>query len=111
MFQVRELSIKLTGSDEARGPLLACVVCDSTAESACPTPSAAPLFACNVCDSTPEGACPSPSALPLFACNVCNSTPEGACGPISAADHALRDERGGLQLLREQLNHQLAQLN
>lgn len=89
MFQVRELSIKLTGSDEARGPLLACQVCDSTIEGTCPAPSALPLFACNVCDSTPEGACPSPSA----------------------AAYALEDEHGGLHLLREQLHHQLAQLN
>lgn len=35
MFQVRELSIKLTGSDEARGPLLACQVCDSTIDGTC----------------------------------------------------------------------------
>jgi hypothetical protein len=89
MFQVRELSIKLTGSDEARGPLLACVVCDSTAEGTCPTPSAIPLFACNVCDSTPESDCPT----------------------LSMAVQALGNELDGLQLLREQLNHHLAQLN
>jgi hypothetical protein len=89
MFQVRELSIKLTAGDEARGPLLAC----------------------NVCDSTPEGACPSPSALPLFACNVCNSTPEGTCSDPLAPAHAPENERGGLQLLRSELQHRLAQLN
>ena len=89
MFQVRELSIKLTAGDEARVPLLAC----------------------NVCDSTPEGACPSPSAAPLFACNVCNSSPEGTCGSPSFAAQTPEDERSGLQLLREQLSHHRAQLN
>jgi hypothetical protein len=106
MFQVRELSIKLTGSDEARGPLLACVVCDSTAESACPTPSAVPLFACNVCNSTPEQTCGSPSFAPLFNCTGTDTT----CAELSGA-YALENERGGLQLLREQLSHHLAQLN
>lgn len=106
MFQVRELSIKLAGSDEARLPLFACKVCDSTADVTC-----GPTNLLDLCTPSPDSACPTPSAVPLFACNVCDSTPEGACGPLSVAVHTPEDERGGLQLLREQLSHHLAQLN
>lgn len=92
MFQVRELSIKVALGEEERRPLFACKVCDSTADVTCLTPSPAPLLACNVCDSTP-------------------GEPDVDCPTISMTMQAARDQRDVLQLLREQLQLQLAQLN